>query len=151
MLCAGSFTKKPFAEISKQEFDDAIRTNLWGSFTVAQEASKQMTGRGSGTIIVTGATASLRGSSGFSLVSMPKAAMRSMAQSMARELGPHGIHVAHVIVDGIIWGPRTADWGIPKEKTMEPDAVAEEYVHLAQQRKSAWTHELDLRPHDEKW
>lgn len=147
----GTFAKKSVLEVTKEDFDTSMSVNVWGSLTVAQAAGKAMVERGSGSILFTGATASLRGGAGFSLLAMPKFTVRALAQSMARELGPQGVHVAHVVVDGIIEGPRTAEWGIPSERTLDPAAMGESFVHLAQQPKRAWTQELDLRPWNEKW
>jgi NAD(P)-dependent dehydrogenase (short-subunit alcohol dehydrogenase family) len=108
--------------------------------------------RGQGTIIFTGATASLRGSAGFSAFSGAKAALRMLAQSMARELGPQGIHVAHVVIDGgidteFVRGLRP-DFDALKARdgVLSPDVIATNYVMLHHQHRSAWTHELDLRP-----
>lgn len=126
-------------------------------FITAREAARRMAPRGRGTIIFTGATASLRGSAGFAGFSGGKFALRSLAQAMARELGPKGIHVAHSIIDGAIdtefirsnFPERYAlkeDAGI-----LDPEAIAAEYVRLHHQPRSAWTHELDLRPWLERW
>ena len=128
-----------------------------GGFLMGREVAKAMLPRGHGTIIFTGATASLRGSAGFSAFSGAKHALRALAQSMAREIGPRGIHVAHVVIDGAIDTPfiaenfperyaKKADAGI-----LEPDAIAENYWNLHRQAKSAWTHEFDLRPWIEAW
>jgi NAD(P)-dependent dehydrogenase (short-subunit alcohol dehydrogenase family) len=101
--------------------------------------------RGKGTLLFTGATASLRGSARFANLASPKFALRALAQSMARELGPQGLHVAHVIIDGQI-GPA----GGPDTR-LDPDAIAALYVALHRQPRSAWTHEADLRPWSEKF
>jgi NAD(P)-dependent dehydrogenase (short-subunit alcohol dehydrogenase family) len=108
---------------------------------------------GRGTIIVTGATASLRGGANFAAFASGKAAQRSLAQSMARSLGPKGIHVAYVVVDGVIDIPRTRALmpDRPDEKFLRPEDIASSVFHLVQQRRSAWTFELDLRPFTEQW
>lgn len=117
---------------------------------------------GGGAILFTGATASLRGGAGFAAFSGAMAAKRMLAQSMARELGPRGIHVAHVVVDGAIDTPfhATDRSPIPRDVykrkkasdgIIDPAAIAAEFVRLANQPRSAWTFELDLRPWDEKW
>jgi len=139
-----------------------VYTKVWemaclGGFLMGREAAKRMAPRGRGTILFTGATASLRGGSGFSAFSGAKGALRMLAQSMARELGPQGIHVAHTIIDGAIDTDfikgRHPDFDNAKaaDLILNPDAIAANYVMLHQQPKSAWTHELDLRPWGEKW
>ncbi len=100
-----------------------------------------------GTIIFTGATGSLRGSAGFAAFAVPKFGLRALAQSMARELGPQGIHVAHVIVDGMIDPKADAD----APDALQPAAIAAAYEQLHRQPRSAWTHELDLRPAHERF
>ena len=129
----------------------------FAGFLMGREVAKRMTERQTGTIIFTGATASIRGSAGFSAFSGAKAALRMLAQSMARELGPQNIHVAHVVIDGgidteFIRSIR-ADFEEAKaaDKVLSPDAIAAQYVALHQQHRSAWTHELDLRPWGETW
>jgi NAD(P)-dependent dehydrogenase (short-subunit alcohol dehydrogenase family) len=139
-----------------------VYTKVWemaclGGFLMGREAAKYMTPRGRGTILFTGATASLRGGSGFSAFSGAKGALRMLAQSMARELGPKGIHVAHTIIDGAIDTDfikgRHPDFDNAKTQDLilNPDAIAANYVMLHKQPRSAWTHELDLRPWGEKW
>ncbi|WP_164157489.1 SDR family NAD(P)-dependent oxidoreductase [Sandarakinorhabdus rubra] len=144
--------------------DETVRryTKIWemcalAGFITAREAARRMAPRGRGTIIFTGATASLRGSAGFAGFSGGKFALRSLAQAMARELGPKGIHVAHAIIDGAIDTDfiRTnfPDRYALKDEDgiLDPEAIAAEYVRLHQQPRSAWTHELDLRPWIERW
>lgn len=124
----------------------------FAGFIVGREAARVMVPRGRGTILFTGATASMRGSAGFAAFAGAKHALRALAQSMARELGPEGIHVAHVVVDGMIDGrfarenfSDTAE-RLQRKEILDPAAIAANYVHLWQQDRSAWTHELDLRP-----
>ena len=126
-------------------------------FLVGREVAKAMLPRGSGTILFTGATASLRGSAGFSAFAGAKHALRALAQSMARELGPKGIHVAHIVIDGAIDTQFIAE-NFPERYALkdqdgivDPEAIAESYWNLHRQSRSAWTHELDLRPWMEKW
>jgi NAD(P)-dependent dehydrogenase (short-subunit alcohol dehydrogenase family) len=126
-------------------------------FLMGREVAKVMQPRGRGTIIFTGATASLRGSAGFSAFAGAKHALRALAQSMARELGPQGIHVAHVVIDGAIDTAFIAE-NFPqryalkdKDGIVKPDDIAENYWQLHRQARSAWTHELDLRPWMETW
>ena len=126
-------------------------------FLMGREVAKAMLPRGRGTILFTGATASLRGGAGFSAFAGAKHALRALAQSLARELGPQGIHVAHVVIDGAIDTPFIRET-FPeryalKEKAgiLDPEAIAENYWQLHRQPRSAWTHELDLRPWMETW
>jgi len=126
-------------------------------FLVGREVARAMLPRGRGTIIFTGATASLRGAAGFSAFAGAKHALRALAQSMARELGPQGIHVAHTIIDGAIDTAFIAE-NFPeryalkaKDGILNPEAIAEAYWQLHRQDRSAWTHELDLRPWIETW
>src|SRR5262249_27252753 len=126
-------------------------------FLMGREVAKVMLPRGRGTILFTGATASLRGGAGFSAFAGAKHALRSLAQSLARELGPQGIHVAHVVIDGAIDTQFIRD-NFPEryalkaqDGILDPDAIAENYWTLHTQQRSAWTHELDLRPWMERW
>lgn len=128
-----------------------------GGFLVGREVAKRMAARGHGTIIFTGATASLRGSANFAAFAGAKHALRALAQSMARELAPKGIHVAHVIIDGAIDTEFIRE-NFPERYAMKeqdgilnPDHIAENYWHLHAQPRDAWTHELDLRPWIERW
>jgi len=124
---------------------------------MAHNVVPYMKERGRGTMIFTGATASVRGSSGFSAFSSAKHGLRALAQSCARELGPQNIHVGHVIVDGMIDSrfirenfPQVDDWR-DEQKILSPNAIAANYVHLHHQPRDAWTFELDLRPYSETW
>jgi len=126
-------------------------------FLMGREVARAMLERGRGTILFTGATASVRGSAGFAAFAGAKHALRALAQSMARELGPQGIHVAHVVIDGAI-DTRFIAENFPeryklKDKggILDPEAIAEAYWQLHRQPRSAWTHELDLRPWMETW
>jgi NAD(P)-dependent dehydrogenase (short-subunit alcohol dehydrogenase family) len=126
-------------------------------FLMGREVAKVMIPRGRGTILFTGATASLRGSPGFSAFAGAKHALRALAQSLARELGPQGIHVAHIVIDGAMDTAFIAE-NFPERYALKSsdgilnvDAIAENYWQLHQQHRSAWTHELDLRPWTEKW
>lgn len=129
----------------------------FAGFLAGREAAGVMVPRGRGTILFTGATASLRGAAGFSAFAGAKHALRALAQSMARELGPQGVHVAHVVVDGMIDGKFAREKysdtpeRLERQEILSPDAVAANYVHLWKQPRSAWTHELDLRPWKESF
>lgn len=129
---------------------------LSGFFT-GREAARVMAPRGNGTILFTGATASTRGGAGFSAFAGAKAALRQLAQSLAREMGPQGIHVAHVVVDGMIDGTFARSIApdiqtlLDADAILKPDEIAKNYVWLHHQQRSAWTFELDLRPWKETW
>jgi short-subunit dehydrogenase len=129
----------------------------FSAFLTGREVAKRMVTRGRGTILFTGATAGMRGSANFAAFSGAKFALRSLAQSMARELGPKNIHVAHVVVDGAIDTAFIRDtfperYALKSEDgILNPDHIADNYWHLHAQPRDAWTHELDLRPWIEKW
>jgi NAD(P)-dependent dehydrogenase (short-subunit alcohol dehydrogenase family) len=126
-------------------------------FLTGREAARVMFPRGRGSILFTGATASVRGREGFSAFAGAKHALRALAQSMARELGPQGIHIAHIICDGSIDGAFTrermpdADERLARGEILDPDEIARNYVWLHNQGRSAWTFEIDLRPWTETW
>ncbi len=131
------------------------RVACFGGFLVGREAARRMVPTGRGTVIFTGASGSLRGRPGFAHFAAAKAGLRMIAQSMAREYGPQGLHVAHVIVDGGINGERLRV-GIPQfvaakgdDGLLDLDAIAEAYWQIHTQHPTAWTHEVDLRPYKE--
>lgn len=131
-----------------EDFENSWRIASLGGFVAAQATARDMIAAGEGAMIFTGATSSVRGG-GWLAFSSAKFALRGLVQSLARELWPQGVHVAHVVVDGIIGPPgMSADAADPK---LDPDQMAEAYWHLAQQNRHAWTLELDLRPHGEKF
>lgn len=147
----------PIAETTARVYAKVWEMGAFAGFLVGREAARRMTPRGRGTILFTGATASLRGSAGFAAFSGAKHALRALAQSMARELGPKGIHVAHVVIDGAIDTAFIRDT-FPdvyakkdKDGILSPEHIAEMYWMLHRQPRDAWTHELDLRPWIEKW
>jgi NAD(P)-dependent dehydrogenase (short-subunit alcohol dehydrogenase family) len=150
---AGNAVFGGFDQITPAQLEDAWRTNVLGLFLCAREAVADMRARGAGTIVVTGATASLRGGAPFAAFAPAKAGQRSLAQSMARSLGPAGIHVATIIIDGVVDMPLTRQFfkDRPDDFFLRPDAIAESVWHLAMQPRSAWTFELDVRPFGEKW
>lgn len=135
-------------DCSPHEFEHAWRVAAYGGFLCSKEAVEDMLDDG-GTILFTGATSAVRGRGGAVGFSSAKFAVRGLAESMARELGPAGIHVAHVVIDGGI-RPPNRDVDSPEEY-LDPDAIAESYWHLVEQDESAWTLELDLRPHVEEF
>jgi NAD(P)-dependent dehydrogenase (short-subunit alcohol dehydrogenase family) len=145
---AGAFRPGSVLEIDPSEFEQCWRIGCFAGFLVGQAAARHMVGQGHGTIVFTGATAALRGSARFANLAVPKFGLRALAQSMARELGPQGIHVGHVSVDGQILSERYAHLANdrPPDSLLEPDAIAEMYYQLHVQPRSAWTLELDVRP-----
>ena len=145
---AGAFQMGGILELSPEQFDDCFRANCSGAFYGAQQVLPAMVERGRGTIILTGATAALRGSARFAALATGKFGLRALAQSMAREFGPQGIHVAHVLIDGQINTPtlREAQPDREESTTLSPEAIAEAYWQLHAQDSTAWTLELDLRP-----
>ena len=150
---AGAFVRGSILETDPAEFERCWRVGCFAGFLVGQAAARRMAERGSGTILFTGATASLRGGSGFVNLAAPKFGLRAVAQSMARELGPKNIHVAHVIIDGQIRSERYAHLEGERgpDSLLDPEAIASQYLALHRQHRSAWTHEIDLRPWGEKF
>ncbi|MFE1599857.1 SDR family NAD(P)-dependent oxidoreductase [Methylobacterium sp. ID0610] len=136
----------PLAELDPDAVRKAVEVTAFGAFLTVQQAVRRMVPQGRGAILLTGATAGLKGYAGSAAFAMGKFALRGLAQSAARELGPKGIHVAHIVVDG---GVRSATRPDPAEKpdsTLSPDGVAQAYLDLLRQPRDAWTFELDLRP-----
>jgi NAD(P)-dependent dehydrogenase (short-subunit alcohol dehydrogenase family) len=150
---AGAYKPGGILDIEAADFVHCWRIGCLGGFHVGQAAAKRMVAAGAGTIIFTGATASLRGSAKFVNLAVPKFGLRALAQSMARDLGPCGVHVAHTIIDGQISGERRSHSADARgeDAVLAPDAIAEAYYQLHAQPRSAWTQELDLRPCMEKF
>ena len=150
---AGSGEWNSVEETTVEGMESSWRTNTLGLLVASQQVILPMKARASGSIVVIGATASLRGGANSTAFASAKSAQRSLAQSMARRLGPTGIHVSYVIVDGIIDLERTraARPDIPDEYYLQPDDIAQSVYDLTCQHRSAWTFELDLRPFGEKW
>ncbi len=140
----GGFGRTPVVEQSAERFRAVWEFTAFGGFLCSRAAAQRMQKRGHGTILITGATASLRGGKGFGAFASGKFALRALAQSMARELGPEGIHVAHINIDGMIG---QSDDG----SKLDPDDIAQSYYGLYKQPKSNWTQELDMRPWSETW
>ena len=155
----GANVRFGIVETTTRVFQKVWEMACFSGFLTLREAARVMTPRGRGTILVTGATASMRGGKGFSAFASAKAALRSVAQSAARELGPVGVHVAHIVVDGAIDGVFTRTNNTPEavaaklagDEILKPEDIAANYVWLHNQKRSAWTHELDLRPWKETW
>jgi NAD(P)-dependent dehydrogenase (short-subunit alcohol dehydrogenase family) len=144
-------TRGPFTELDPVEVAKSIEITAFGAFLVGQAAVKRMLPKGQGAILFTGASASVKGYAQSAPFAMGKFALRGLAQSMARELAPQGIHVAHFVIDGGIKSPRRAEPGDKPDSLLDPDAIAASYLHVLQQPRSAWTQELELRPWMEKF
>lgn len=145
-------TIKPFLEMDEDEFEHIWRNMVLSAHNLARASLIPMIRGGGGAFIVSGATASLRGGNKFSAFASAKFALRGLTQSLAREFQAKGVHVAHVILDGIIDNPKSrALHGLDPERMMSPDDIAQAYLNLAHQPKSTWTHELDLRPASESF
>jgi len=141
-------------DISEAQFEQTWRVGTLGLFTTAKLLGPRMEQRGSGTMIVSGATAALRGNVWTTAFAASKSAQRNLAQSLAKQLGPKGIHVAYLVIDGVIDTEDTRKNFAPNEPDeffMDPKHIAETALMLAGQDKSAWTFEIDLRPFCEKW
>ena len=140
-------TRGPLIELDPVEVEKALMVTCYGGFLVGQAAARQMLERGHGSILFTGASASVKGYAQSAPFAMGKFGLRGLAQSMARELQPKNIHVAHFVIDGVIRqqsDPRSAQRG--NDGMLEPDAIAETYLHIHRQHRSAWTWEVELRP-----
>lgn len=154
---AGAQHRQDLLEIEPSMFEKVWRLACYGGFLVGQAAAKRMMARGYGSVIFSGATASLRGGAEFTAFAAAKAGLRSVAQSMARSCGPHGVHVAHVVIDGVIDSPRIharfpdLKNRLPVDGMLSTDAIADVYYSLHCQHRSAWTFEVDLRPWSEQF
>jgi len=144
----------PIIGVDRNQARSALLISSYGGFLVGQAAAKRMLAHGSGTILMTGASASVKGYPQSAVFAMGKFALRGLAQSMARELGPKGIHVAHFVIDGEV---RNAERGrvegpnMSADSYLDPDAIAQSYMHVVRQPRSAWTWEMELRPWVEKF
>lgn len=153
----GANVRFPVTETTSQVFFKVWEMACLAGFFTGREAAKRMTPRGRGSILFTGATASLRGAAGFSAFASAKSGLRAVAQSLAREMGPKGLHVAHVVVDGMIDGVFARSLAtdvadrLAREEILDPNEIARNYVWLHKQGRSAWTFEMDLRPWTESW
>ncbi len=153
----GANYRASILDTQSEMFEKVWRLGCYAGFLVGREAARHMVPRGRGTIVFTGATASVRGSSHFAAFAAAKGGLRQVAQAMARELGPQGIHVASVIIDGMIDSPRVRERfaeriaELPAEGMLKPDDIAEIYWQIHRQPRSAWTFEADLRPWAERF
>jgi NAD(P)-dependent dehydrogenase (short-subunit alcohol dehydrogenase family) len=138
--------RAPFVELDAREVEKSLAVTAYGGFLVAQEAVRRMLPHGRGAVLFTGASASLKGYPQSAPFAMGKFALRGLAQSMARELAPKGIHVAHFVIDGGIRSDKRRDPPERPDSLLDPDAIAANYLHVLQQPRSAWTWEVELRP-----
>lgn len=143
---ASGRVRGPVTELDPAAVRDAVMVSGYGGFLVAQQAARCMVQRGSGVILLTGASASVKGYANSSSFAMGKFALRGLAQSLARELAPRGVHVAHFVIDGGIRSAGRPDPAARPDSLLDPDAIAETYWHVAMQPRSAWTWEVELRP-----
>ena len=149
---AGMRARGPIAELDVEKVKRAWLVGGYGGFLVGQQAAQRMLPLGKGTIIFTGATASVKGYAESAPFAMTKFSLRGLAQSMARELAPKGIHVAHVVIDGGISSSyATDDADKATDRWLDPDAIAQTYLQLYRQHRSAWTWEIEVRPYLEKF
>jgi len=148
---ASARTRGPVVDLDPEEVRRAIEVSAFGAFLVAQQAARRMVPAGRGAILFSGATAGVKGFANSSSFAMGKFALRGLAQAMARELSPQGVHVAHFVIDG---GIRSAARPVPNEapdSLLEPDAIAETYWHVMGQHRSAWSWEVEVRPWVERF
>ena len=144
-------SRGPFISLDVAEVERAIMTSAFGGFLVAQQAAKRMVPQGHGAILFTGASASVKGYPQSAPFAMGKFALRGLAQSMARELAPMGIHVAHFVIDGAIRNPGRTELPDSPDSLLDPDAIAANYLHVLRQPRSTWSWEMELRPWVERF
>ena len=154
---AGSNMPIPFEAIKAEEFESFWRIGCFGAFLTAKRAMPILAEQASGSMLFTGASASMRGRPNFSHFASSKAGLRNLAQALAREYGPQGVHVAHIVIDGVVNGDivqgRFNEYleSMGEDGALDPDAIAEAFWSVHAQPRTAWTHELDLRPFKETW
>jgi NAD(P)-dependent dehydrogenase (short-subunit alcohol dehydrogenase family) len=148
---ASARARGPVAELVPQEVARALMVSSYGGFLVAREAARRMLKAGRGAILLTGASASVKGYPQSAAFAMGKFALRGLAQSMARELAPQGIHVAHFVIDGAIRNPGRVEPPDKPDSMLDPDAIAAAYLAILRQPRSAWTWEVELRPWVERF
>ncbi len=147
---AGARLRGAITELDPAQVLQTLQVNAHGAMLVAQQAARRMLARGRGSLLFTGASASVKGFPGSSAFAMGKFALRGLAQALARELAPQGVHVAHVVIDGGIAHPERTPPAQP-DGQLDPTAIARSYLHLIHQERSAWTWEIELRPWVEKF
>ena len=143
---ASGRARGPIVELDPETVRQALLVGTYGGFLVGQQAARRLIAQGAGSILFTGATASVKGFAGSAGFAMPKFGLRGLAQSMARELAPKNIHVAHFIIDGGIASAASGQEPGPEDRRLSPDAIAEAYLSIHRQHRSAWTWEMELRP-----
>jgi NAD(P)-dependent dehydrogenase (short-subunit alcohol dehydrogenase family) len=143
---ASARSRGPLVELDPATVADSLRVSAFGGFLVAQQAARRMLPQGRGAILFTGASASVKGYKLSAPFAMGKFALRGLAQSIARELAPQGIHVAHFVIDGAIRNPGRSEPAGAPDSMLDPDAIARTYLHVLRQDRSAWTWEVELRP-----
>src|SRR5271170_1840241 len=148
---ASGRTRGPFIGLDPKEVERALIVSAYAGFLVGQQAARRMVPNGHGAILFTGASASVKGYAQSAPFAMGKFALRGLAQSMARELAPLGIHVGHFVIDGGIRNPGRSESPDKPDSMLDPDAIAETYLHVLRQPRSAWTWEVELRPWVEKF
>jgi NAD(P)-dependent dehydrogenase (short-subunit alcohol dehydrogenase family) len=144
----------PIEDVDREQAREALLVSSYGGFLVAQAAARRMLPRKAGTILLTGASASVKGYPRSAVFAMGKFALRGLAQSMARELAPKGIHVAHFVIDGGVRNAakgRVEDADVAADSFLDPEAIAASYLHVVHQPRSAWTWEVELRPWVERF
>ena len=144
-------TRGPLIELDPAEVEKSLAVTAYGAFLVAQQAVKRMLPKGRGAVLFTGASAGVKGYAQSAPFAMGKFALRGLAQSMARELHPQGIHVAHVVIDGGIKSARRPEPADKPASLLDPDGIAASYLHLIHQPRSAWAWEIELRPWVERF
>jgi len=144
-------TRGPFVDLDPAEVEKAIAVTAYGAFLVAQQAARRMLPKKHGAILLTGASAGVKGYAQSAPFAMGKFALRGLAQSVARELSPQGIHVAHVVIDGGIESARRPEPPDKPDSLLDPDAIAATYMHLIHQPRSAWAWEIEVRPWVERF
>ena len=154
---AGNNMPSMFLDTSVEHFEKCYRVGLLGGFMFSREALRKMVPRGSGCLLFTGASASMRGKPGFAAFTAAKGGLRNLAQSLAREFNPQGVHVGHVVIDGGIYGEKIEsnfpEWyeKLGSEGLIGLEGIAEAFIYLYRQPRNAWSHELDLRTHVENF
>ena len=148
---ASGRVRGPFVDLVPADVERTLTVTAFGGFLVAQQAVRRMLPKGFGAVLFTGASASIKGYAQSAPFAMGKFALRGLAQSMARELAPQGIHVAHFVIDGAIRNPGRTEPADKPDSMLDPDAIAANYLHVLKQPRSAWTWEIELRPWVERF
>lgn len=148
---ASARARGPFIELSPPDVERTLIVSAYGAFLVAQAAVRRMLPQQHGAVLFTGASASIKGYPLSAPFAMGKFALRGLAQSMAREFAPSGIHVAHFVIDGVIRNPGRTEPSDKPDSMLDPDAIAADYLYVLKQPRSAWTWEIELRPWTEKF